>query len=250
MRHNTIVVRVIEAPGGGTTRAMGSLKWWLAASLLVGVVGCGDQDVDKGPSLDTDGDDPGDDDDDDDDVEEKLDVGSNPEEPDPMEVCLEGEPSGERLALFDCEPCTESSGVGTAGPRWFVARVDVPSHPYRIDSIGAVVGGSAPVDLVYLVHDGMLPPPEPVFETIGTEVAGSSLHYFHSATLEEPIVIEESEHLFVGVYLEASGDTLFECSDTPDGDPQVWFRDDPPGEYPWQGLLDFTPQIYAYGAPG
>ena len=223
----------------------------MVASLLVGAVGCGDQEIDEGPSLDTDGDDPGPEveEDDDGEVEEKLDVGWNPEEPDPMDVCLDGEPSGDRLSLFGCEPCTESSGVGTTSPRWFVARVDVPSYPYRIDSIGAVVGSSSPSELVYLVHDGLIPPPDPVFQTVEAYVEGSILHYFHSATLDEPIVIEEPEHLFVGVYLEDSGDTLFECSDTPEGDPRVWFRDDPPVDHPWQGLLDFTPQIYAYGAP-
>ena len=236
----------------------------MAASLLVGAVGCGGtepgDDDSVGAMPDSEGDsedesgggetggDAEEDDDDADEMEEKLDVGSNPEDPDPMEVCLDGEPSGERLGLFGCEPCTESSGVGTSSPRWFVARVDVPSYPYRVDAIGAVVSGGSPAKLVYLEHNSLIPPADPVFEW--AEVDGSSSQQLHVATLEQPIVIEESERLFVGVYLEDSGDTLFECSDTPDGDPQVWFRDDPPVAHPWQALLDFTPQIYAYGAPG
>lgn len=234
----------------------------MVAGLLAGAVGCGGGDSgdddsagvlpDSEGETENESDDDDDtggaaDDDDDDEPEEKLDVGTGDDDDEPMEVCLGEEPAGDRLSLFGCEPCTESSGVGTNRPRWFVARVDVPSYPYRIDAIGAVVSGGSPAKLVYFENNSLIPPADPVFEW--AEVDGITSQQLHVATLEQPVVIEESERLFVGVYLEDSGDTLFECADTPDGDPQVWFRDDPPVVHPWQALLDFTPQIYAYGEP-
>ena len=188
-----------------------------------------------------------DDDDDDGEAEEKLDVGTAPEDPDPEDVCLGEEPSAERLAVFDCEPCSENTGLGTQSPRWVVARVDVPSYPYRVEAIAAVVGSSGPATLVYFEHNSLAPPVDPVFESVVVE--GSTLPQLHVAQLDQPLIIEESERLFVGVYLEGTGDRLADCDDTPDGDPHVWIRDDPPVVHPWQALNNFTPQVYAYGQP-
>ena len=237
----------------------------MVVTLLAGVMGCGneapgDEDSASAGMVPSDGDGGSDDgtgsdgtdssdegDGDDDEPDEKLDVGGAPEPPDDMEVCLGEEPPGERLGLFDCEPCSGSAGVGSATPRWIVARVDVPSYPYRIDAIGAVVRGSSPTTLVYFEDNGLAPPAEPVFESI--EVEGGGHEHLHIATLDQPLVIEPSERLFVGVYVEDVDRTLADCGDAPEGDPQVWVRDDPPDVFPWQALLNVAPQIYAYGAP-
>lgn len=162
--------------------------------------------------------------------------------------CLDGEPSGVRVTAFDCEPCTGSKANGAGAPQWLVARIELPSTPYRVDALSVVIDGPSPTDLVYFVGGSIVPDPEVVLNTLQVEHAGRlGLPQMVMATLESPLTIGESEHLFVGLYLDTET-SLRNCDELNTGDPKLWFLHDPPTT-PWTSLGGAQAQIQVYGGP-